>query len=169
MGASTLPSSGQAAACHCVQLCRPSACNLRHRRRRAARVHEAILSRTRMHAEDSIERLLERLERQLLEPQARKSGVVSELLAEEFVEFGSSGRQFNRAKIVAALQVEASVQVTASQFKVQLLSPQVALVTYRAQRHSEPPVNTLRSSVWRQREGQWQLVFHQGTPTTVQT
>jgi len=50
-----------------------------------------------MHAEESIERLLEALERQLLEPQARKSILVSELLAEEFVEFGSSGRQFNKA------------------------------------------------------------------------
>ena len=122
-----------------------------------------------MHAEESIERLLEKLERQLLDPRARKSYLVAELLAEEFVEFGSSGRQFNKAQILAALQDETPVQVTASQFKVQLLSSQVALVTYRAQRHSEPLVHTLRSSIWKQREGQWQMVFHQGTRATVQT
>lgn len=122
-----------------------------------------------MHAEESIERLLEKLERQLLESQARKSGLVTELLAEEFVEFGSSGRQFNKAQTVAALQAEAPIQVTTTQFKVRLLSPQIALVTYRAQRHSEPPVHTLRSSIWQQREGQWKMVFHQGTRTTVPT
>jgi hypothetical protein len=122
-----------------------------------------------MHTEEPVERLLEKLERQLLEPQARKSVVVSELLAEEFVEFGSSGRQFNKAQILAALQGELPVQVSVSEFKVRLLSAQVALVTYRAQRHSEPPVHTLRSSTWRQRKGRWQMVFHQGTPTAVQT
>jgi len=115
-----------------------------------------------MHKE-SVEKLLEDLERQLLVPWVRKSELVFELLAEEFVEFGSSGRQFTKAQIVGALQAEALVEVTASEFKVQLLSSQVALVTYRAQRHGEPPVYTLRSSIWQQREGQWQMVFHQGT------
>lgn len=121
-----------------------------------------------MHTEESVEALLETLERQLLEPQVRKSSAVSELLAEEFVEFGSSGRQFNKVQILAALQSEASTKVSASQFKVRLLSSQVALVTYRAQRHSEPPVHTLRSSIWQQREGQWKMVFHQGTPAVNQ-
>lgn len=122
-----------------------------------------------MNAQQSVENLLEDLERQLLVPRARKSELVFELLAEEFVEFGSSGRQFTKAEIVAALQAEAPVEVTASEFKVQLLSSQVALVTYRAQRHGEPPVHTLRSSIWELREGQWQMVFHQGTLAASQT
>jgi len=122
-----------------------------------------------MHANEALESLLEKLESQLLVLQLRKSELVSELLAEEFVEFGSSGRRFNKAQIVAALQAEAPVEITASQFKVQLLSSQIALVTYRAQRHGEPPVHTLRSSIWQQREGHWQIVFHQGTLTAVQT
>src|ERR1041384_2414439 len=116
-----------------------------------------------MNAKESLEKLLEDFERQLLVPQVRKSELVFELLAEEFVEFGSSGRQFTKAQVVAALQAEAPIQVTASEFKVQLLSSQVALVTYRAQRHGEPPIHTLRSSIWQQREGQWQMVFHHGT------
>jgi hypothetical protein len=122
-----------------------------------------------MNSKESVEKLLEDLERQLLVPQARKSELVFELLAEEFVEFGSSGRQFTKTQIVAALQAETPVQITAPEFKVQLLSLQVALVTYRAQRHSDPPVNSLRSSIWLQREEQWQMVFHQGTLTVSQT
>jgi hypothetical protein len=61
-----------------------------------------------MHTEEPVERLLEKLERQLLEPQARKSVVVSELLAEEFVEFGSSGRQFNKASCRSRLACRSS-------------------------------------------------------------
>ena len=116
-----------------------------------------------------VERLLEDLECQLLEPQVRKSELVSKLLADDFREFGSSGKQFTKTQVVAALQAEALVEVTASEFKVQLLSPQVALVTYRLQRHGKPPIYTLRSSTWQQREGQWQLIFHQGTLANVET
>jgi len=122
-----------------------------------------------MNAKESVEKLLEDFEHQLLVPRARKSELVFELLAEEFVEFGTSGRQFTKAQIVAALQDEVPVRITVSEFKVQLLSAQVALVTYRAQRHSDPPVNSLRSSIWLQREGQWQMVFHQGTLAVSQT
>jgi len=122
-----------------------------------------------MNAKESVEKLLEDLERQLLVPRARKSELVFELLADEFVEFGSSGREFTKAQIVVALQAEAPVQITASEFKVQLFSSQVALVTYRAQRHCDPPVYSLRSSIWQQREGKWQMVFHQGTLAASQT
>jgi hypothetical protein len=114
-------------------------------------------------------RLLEDLERQLLAPDVRKSEVVGRLLAEEFVEFGSSGRQFSKPQIIAALQAEAPVEVSASDFVVRLLSPEVALITYRALRQSQPPVSTLRSSIWQQRKGHWQMVFHQGTRAEAQT
>lgn len=117
----------------------------------------------------TVERLLEDLERLLLTPHARKSSRVSDLLAEEFVEFGSSGSQYDKAQVVAALQGEDAAEIVASEFKVRLLAPNVALVTYRAKRGSESPVQTLRASIWRQREGQWQLVFHQGTVAGAQT
>jgi hypothetical protein len=116
-----------------------------------------------MHEQESIERLLEANERSLLEPAARRSGVVGELLAESFVEFGSSGRVFSKAQIVSALLEESPVTVSASDFKVRVLAPGVALVTYRTERHVQPPVHALRSSVWVRGQGGWQMVFHQGT------
>jgi len=117
-----------------------------------------------MPSTEPIEVLLQRWERALLEPQARKSPLVERLLADDFVELGSSGRRFDRAQAVAALRAEIPVEVTASDFEVRLLSSEIALVTYRARRHGAPPVDTLRSSIWQVREGRWQMVFHQGTP-----
>ncbi|MHB1657306.1 MAG: nuclear transport factor 2 family protein [Burkholderiales bacterium] len=111
-----------------------------------------------------IEELLTQLEQRLLQPDIRKSEVVSRLLAETFVEFGSSGQVFTKSEVMDALHRESSVHFTASQFHVRLLAPHVALVTYRVFRHSEPALSTLRSSVWKQNEGHWQMVFHQGTP-----
>jgi hypothetical protein len=122
-----------------------------------------------MRAPESIERLLEANERSLLESGARKSSLVAELLAESFVEFGSSGRIFTKAQIVAALQEESPVEADASAFKVRILAPGVALVTYRTERHVQPPVRVLRSSIWVQGEGGWQMVFHQGTRSGEQT
>jgi len=110
-----------------------------------------------------IARQLKDLEQQLLEPEARKSDTVLTLLADEFMEFGSSGRQYTKAEIVAVLHAEEPVEITASHFEVKLLSTEIALVTYRAQRQGNPPVNTLRSSIWQRRDDHWQIVFHQGT------
>jgi hypothetical protein len=88
------------------------------------------------------------------------------LLAEDFVEFGSSGRVFNRTEIIAALAKETATKRSLTEFKATMLSEDVALVTYRATRRSTgdaAAVSALRSSIWRRRDGRWQMVFHQGT------
>jgi len=118
---------------------------------------------------ESIGRLLESYERSLLEPSVRKSELVPQLLAESFVEFGSSGRVFTKAQIVAALHAEPPLRVSASGFEVRLLAPHVALATYRTCKHTQPEVHALRSSIWEKREGKWQMVFHQGTLTQAQS
>jgi hypothetical protein len=47
------------------------------------------------------------LEEQLLRPDVRKSASdVEALLAEEFIEFGSSGRMFNRQRMIESLKTE---------------------------------------------------------------
>ncbi|HVN83698.1 MAG TPA: DUF4440 domain-containing protein [Candidatus Binatia bacterium] len=116
-----------------------------------------------MQEQGPVEQLLEGYERSLLDPSVRKSEVVSALLADSFVEFGSSGRVCTKAQVVASLRAESPVAVSASQFEVRLLASHIALVTYRAQSHTEPPIHTLRSSLWQHCEGKWQIVFHQGT------
>ena len=116
-----------------------------------------------MSSDVQLDRHLQELEELLLVPGIRKSKQLTELLADDFVEFGSSGRVYGKADLVAVLQTESPVTQTTSEFKVSLLAPEVALLTYRIHRHAEPPVNTLRSSVWRQSDGQWQMVFHQAT------
>ena len=112
---------------------------------------------------ESLARQLRELEELLLVPDVRKSKRLIELLADDFVEFGSSGRVYSKTDVVAVLQAESPVAQTTSDFKVMSLAPGVALLTYRIRRHSEPPVDSLRCSVWRNSNGQWQMLFHQGT------
>ena len=88
------------------------------------------------------------------------------LLADEFVEFGSSGRIFDRETVISSTSREAAFQSRIDDFVVSALAPGAALTTYRLSAWSaidQQERVTLRSSVWLRRAGRWVLVFHQGT------
>ena len=110
-------------------------------------------------------RHLRELEESLLQPDIRKSPQLVELLADDFIEYGSSGRVYTRSDLVSVLQAESPSLQTTSNFSATELGPDAALLTYRIRLHGEPPIHTLRSSVWRREDGKWQMVFHQGTVT----
>lgn len=116
-----------------------------------------------MARQDALAAELKALEELLLVPGVRKSNRLTELISDEFVEFGSSGRVYTKDDLVSALQAESPVAQTTSDFKTTCLAADVALLTYRIRRHSRPVVHTLRSSVWRRANGKWQMVFHQAT------
>jgi hypothetical protein len=94
------------------------------------------------------------------------------LLAEEFVEFGASGRVYDRLQVIESLQAETPTPRSLTDFRVRLLAPGVALVTYRAERvgeHDKTGARSLRSSVWKRVRNRWLLVFHQGTSIVEET
>ncbi|MBO9875058.1 MULTISPECIES: DUF4440 domain-containing protein [Xanthomonas] len=108
------------------------------------------------------------LELELLEPAVRASSErVAELLDDAFVEFGASGRCFDKSAVLQALAAEAGdVRFRTLDIQVQSLSPDLAQVRYRSERSGggEPPRQALRSSLWQYRDGRWRMLFHQGTP-----
>ncbi len=116
--------------------------------------------------------LFYRLETSLHRPDTRMSPQqVSDLLADEFFEFGKSGRVYNKQITVDALASEGSSGTTivpqVADFSVTSLSSDVVLVTYRSIRvadETSKSFETLRSSIWKLGSGRWQMVFHQGTP-----
>ena len=71
---------------------------------------------------ETTENFLIELEVSLLQSSVRNSDAVSRLLAEDFTEFGSSGKIFSKSQVLTALQGEPFVKFNASQFKTQLLS-----------------------------------------------
>jgi hypothetical protein len=115
---------------------------------------------------------LRQLEECLLDPGVRKdSAQLDSLLGDDFREFGSSGRIFNKADIIAHLQNKpANAPVLSlSNFATQILAPNVALATYLSTHTNQATGETssaMRSSIWIRRDHKWQIHFHQGTPTT---
>ena len=111
---------------------------------------------------------LQRLEEELLRPEVRRSPEkMAALLADDFLEFGRSGRIYDKANILEAVAQQPDGQRSLRQFSAKALAPSVALVTYWStlcdangnERYS------LRSSIWTRTGQGWRLVFHQGTPT----
>ena len=65
-----------------------------------SRVEAYVLGRS-MKREPNTANLLRSLEEQLLQPEIRRSAAkVGDLLADEFVEFGSSGRAFSKSETI---------------------------------------------------------------------
>jgi len=120
-----------------------------------------------MESESPQTTLIRQLEERLLKPEVRKSARdVADLLADELIEFGSSGGVYNKQQTIEGLQQESRSRWSLRDFKTSVLAPDVVLATYRAARHGpsgERSVDSLRSSIWKLIGGRWQMVFHQGT------
>jgi hypothetical protein len=112
---------------------------------------------------------LRRLEQSLLDSAVRRDGErLRQLLADDFLEFGSSGRIWTRKSIIDLLTTELNFQPPEiEEFQCACLSEKVALVTYRTVRTDgktgERLCCSLRSSIWTRQDGEWRMRFHQGT------
>jgi hypothetical protein len=116
-------------------------------------------------SEEALTRHLRELEERLLESEVRRDRAqVSALLAEDFLEFGSSGRVWTRAEILDLLATETYTQPEMIDFACRRIAEGVALATYKTVRmDAGERTETLRSSLWTQKSGTWQVRFHQGT------
>ncbi len=108
------------------------------------------------------------LEKMLLDSTIRKDPTKLDfLLADDFVEFGTSGRVYDKKIIIERLSEESTVLVEAFNFKGISLSPDVVQLTFKTKRKNEDGSYSasLRCSIWKRNGNQWQMLFHQGTKT----
>lgn len=121
---------------------------------------------------EAIEKYIFQLENDLLKSEVRKSPQkLSELLAEDFIEFTSSGSEYHYKSSDVFQKQDDNSQLLWQiiDFKIKLLSDDCVLATYKVVKHNEPNENkkySLRSSIWKSYCGKWKMIFHQGTPTS---
>jgi hypothetical protein len=114
---------------------------------------------------------LRKLEQSLLDLTVRRDGDrLRQLLAEDFLEFGSSGRVWTRKSIIDLLAAETNfLPPEIEEFQCSIIGEKVALVTYRTVRvdaRTGERLASLRCSIWVRRDGEWRMRFHQGTRTS---
>ena len=113
--------------------------------------------------EKVIRELVIQQEKEMLEASVRSSeSEIKRLIAEDFYEFGSSGRAFGFQDLFPRLQEEKTetVPYKMTEVQVKFLSDQAVLLTYKLYRGGR---HTLRSSIWEEKTVGWQMTFHQGT------
>lgn len=110
---------------------------------------------------------ISKLEAELLQPGNRRStDKLNELIAEEFIEIGESGSRYTKKEVVELLTRQAPARYAISDFQANEIAPDLVLATYTAAKTVEETGSTThsrRTSLWRRRDGRWQVVFHQGT------
>jgi hypothetical protein len=109
------------------------------------------------------------LELRLLQRQARASAEeLDTLLHPDFVEFGASGRKWDRSQRTTSLTggqlPGGQAAITASEITGARLADDVVHVTYVSLRDRR---RARRSSIWRRTDAGWRIYFHQGTLTQI--
>ncbi|NRD72148.1 DUF4440 domain-containing protein [Shewanella sp. VB17] len=111
------------------------------------------------------------LELYLLKSEVRSSvSDLTSLIHDDFLEFAGSGARFGKQEVLDKLPLEACPKFYASDFELRILAPDLAQLIYRAsmQKPDECKIRySLRSSLWKEQEGHWQMIFHQGTPSVL--
>jgi hypothetical protein len=114
------------------------------------------------------------LELSLLEAPTRSDRhYLEQALDDDMIEFGKSGGIYDKRSIIQALEGERSGAAPADRLELvdamtMLLAADTVLLTYRLRARplaGTEAVASLRSSVWKKKEGRWRLLFHQGTAT----
>jgi hypothetical protein len=93
--------------------------------------------------------------------------LMDKTFAESFVEFGRSGRRYERADMIFDSDPNAVIdaQLPLPDYALELIAPDVALATYTSiVTYGERVERDRRSSIWVKVEDRWKLRFHQGTP-----
>lgn len=101
------------------------------------------------------------LELSLLSAPTRQSiEHINALIADDFYEFGSSGRIWRKEDILQSLPQENALDFKINEFKLTKPESHVVLVTYKLTMNEK---HSLRSSIWKYQQDRWQMIFHQGT------
>lgn len=109
---------------------------------------------------------IQQLEEMLLNLEVRASREqLDELLADDFFEIGSSGYIFNKVDCIQDGVV--LTEMTLHHLEVRELADDLVLTTYFIVDKTRNR-NTWRSSIWKKKDGVWQMYFHQGTITQQQ-
>lgn len=105
--------------------------------------------------------IIKGLELELASSEGRKNlERLAKLLSEDFEECGKSGKVFNKTDIINLLGNEEYQKIGFSNFRFTKISDAAVLVKYESDCRA---VKAHRSSLWIKTNGDWQMLYHQGT------
>lgn len=109
------------------------------------------------------------LEERLIQPEVRQSPQkIAELISDDCIEFCSSGTiySYNVGDVFDVNKDLSVIDWEIKDFSIKILSDDVVLATYKATKNNKltkESKHSLRSSIWKTFNGNWKMIFHQGT------
>ena len=98
------------------------------------------------------------LEKALLSNEVRRNAkALDELIADDFIEFGRSGKVWSKGDILKSLPFESEIQREITNFRVIFSTLSIVCVEYKL---SESGEISLRRSIWKLIDKRWQMVLH---------
>jgi len=112
------------------------------------------------------QKTLRRLEESLWREETRFDiGLMDNIIASDFYEFGRSGRIYERSDTLDAGRQSIDAVLPLQNLKIRMLNEVTAQVTYNSIVTYDGIVEYgRRSSIWSKTDKGWKLRFHQGTP-----
>lgn len=108
------------------------------------------------------------LENRLQQPDVRRSPeLLNDLISEDLTEFGSSGQMYTKNDVLVNLPSSPEIKFIMSDFRINVLSDNVVQSLFKTEKtnlENGKVSKSLRCSVWRNENGKWRMIFHQGTP-----
>lgn len=108
---------------------------------------------------------LRSLEESLWREETRfNKGYMNKLLAEDFFEFGRSGKIYSRSDCLEVEKQAINAKLPLEKFRIHQVSENTVLITYISEVTYNSVQRANRSSLWARNTEGWKLRFHQGTP-----
>ena len=107
-------------------------------------------------------------ESELQQPETRKSiESLDDLISDNFIEFGSSGQIYTKNDVLKNLPASPEIKFVMTNFRINVLSTEIVQSLFQTEKTNlitGEITKSLRSSLWRNENSQWKMIFHQGTP-----
>ncbi|MEH6455803.1 MAG: DUF4440 domain-containing protein [Cocleimonas sp.] len=114
---------------------------------------------------------IRKLEEALLLDEVRTDrNKLNNLIHDDFIEIGDSGKTHTKSNVLADLPNEqgSDIKLWSQEYNFRTLSTDTVLLMYkqcRIDQNGKLSRHAKRSSIWFNNNGNWQMIFHQGTPT----
>lgn len=116
----------------------------------------------------NIKEIIFELENKLQKPEVRKSvELLNDLISNDLIEFGSSGLVYKKSDVLKNLPTSSEIKFNMTDFQINTLSSNIIQSIFRTEKidtKTGKVTRSLRSSLWKNEDGKWRMIFHQGTP-----
>lgn len=118
---------------------------------------------------EGIEKTLFDLEAELQKSEVRKSvEKLNEIISDDFREITSSGTVTDKQDCFVNLPAAPEIKFVMTDFSVRELATDLVQTFFKTEKTiigTDKISYSMRNSIWKNENGKWKMIFHQGTPT----